>query len=75
MKRGGMGGAHQWEGKSEMGDVWLVRCVMVAAFLSIIFISAVQTRLGDKAPGDTQMKERIGPLYRELKREQGRSET
>lgn len=39
------------------------------------FISAVQTRLGEKAPGDTQMKERIGPLYRELKKEQGRSET
>ena len=31
------------------------------------FISGVQLRLGDSAPGDTQMKARLGPLYRAAK--------
>ena len=31
------------------------------------FIAAIQLRLGDDAPGDTQMKERLGPLYKAAK--------
>ncbi|WP_182179545.1 hypothetical protein [Methylobacterium radiotolerans] len=31
------------------------------------FIAGVQSRLGDDAPGDTQMKERLGPLYKAAK--------
>ena len=35
------------------------------------FISRVQQKLGSKAPGDTQMKERIGPLYNAVKKALG----